>query len=191
MNRGQNKQGFTIVELLIVIVVIGVLAAITTIAFRGIQDRASDVSVISDISAALKKLELYKAEFGAYPITGWNNARTDQNCLQQPQYVDWIPGITGLPQSKTVKNPIIDGWNQGVRGCYLYASDGQQYIISGWGMMEQDRTGNTGYRLVGFREMEISVDRTPGYMCNHATINGNGYYRYSYTLTNIPTTSCS
>ena len=37
MKRGQNINGFTIVELLIVIVVIGILAAITAVAFNGIQ----------------------------------------------------------------------------------------------------------------------------------------------------------
>jgi prepilin-type N-terminal cleavage/methylation domain-containing protein len=43
----QNKQqsGFTIVELLIVIVVIAILAAITVVAYNGIQDRARNSSI--------------------------------------------------------------------------------------------------------------------------------------------------
>jgi prepilin-type N-terminal cleavage/methylation domain-containing protein len=44
----KTKSGFTIVELLIVIVVIGILAAITIVAYNGIQDRANDTSVKSD-----------------------------------------------------------------------------------------------------------------------------------------------
>lgn len=43
----QSSRGFTIVELLIVIVVIAVLAAITTVAFNGIQKRAGDSAIAS------------------------------------------------------------------------------------------------------------------------------------------------
>lgn len=44
--RIKNKQnsGFTIVELLIVIVVIGILAAITIVAYNGVQQRARDMT---------------------------------------------------------------------------------------------------------------------------------------------------
>lgn len=47
----QNKKqlGFTIVELLIVIVVIGILAAITVVAYNGIQNRASDTAIQTDL----------------------------------------------------------------------------------------------------------------------------------------------
>lgn len=63
--RGQ--RGFTIVELLIVIVVIGVLAAIAVVAYNGIQSRAYDSSVQNDLSVLAKKLELARAETGSYP----------------------------------------------------------------------------------------------------------------------------
>lgn len=64
----QHKQtGFTIVELLIVIVVIGILAAITIVAYNGIQGRANDTSIQSDLNNIAKKLEIYKADFGIYP----------------------------------------------------------------------------------------------------------------------------
>lgn len=45
----KSKSGFTIVELLIVIVVIGILAAITIVAYNGIQNRTYDGAVKSDL----------------------------------------------------------------------------------------------------------------------------------------------
>jgi prepilin-type N-terminal cleavage/methylation domain-containing protein len=45
----KNQTGFTIVELLIVIVVIGILAAISVVAYNGIQNRANDTAVQTDL----------------------------------------------------------------------------------------------------------------------------------------------
>jgi prepilin-type N-terminal cleavage/methylation domain-containing protein len=57
-----TQKGFTIVELLIVIVVIGILAAITIVAYNGIQDRARVSSVSSALSQAAKKLAVYQVD---------------------------------------------------------------------------------------------------------------------------------
>lgn len=66
----QKSRGFTIVELLIVIVVIGILAAIVIVAFNGIQNRANDTTIRSDLTNLAKKLELYKADYSVYPTGG-------------------------------------------------------------------------------------------------------------------------
>ena len=62
-----GRAGFTIVELLIVIVVIAVLAAITIVAYNGIQGRANDSRRLEDIKSIAKALELYKVNTGSYP----------------------------------------------------------------------------------------------------------------------------
>lgn len=69
MKRTNKLQsGFTIVELLIVIVVIGILAAITIIAYNGIQERARSTTVTSALSQAAKKLAFYQVDNpNAYP----------------------------------------------------------------------------------------------------------------------------
>lgn len=63
----KNSYGFTIVELLIVIVVIGILAAITVVAYNGIQTRATNTSRVQEATAWNKHLQLYKATYGNYP----------------------------------------------------------------------------------------------------------------------------
>ncbi|MBC7869080.1 prepilin-type N-terminal cleavage/methylation domain-containing protein [Candidatus Saccharibacteria bacterium] len=68
--RGRVKTtGFTIVELLIVIVVIGILAAITIVSYNGIQGRAVAASLQSDLDNASKQLKLDQVIGSGYPTT--------------------------------------------------------------------------------------------------------------------------
>lgn len=63
----RKQRGFTIVELLIVIVVIGILAAVALIAYNGIQNRAHNVALQSDIKSAAQKLAMDNTLNGAFP----------------------------------------------------------------------------------------------------------------------------
>lgn len=58
------KSGFTIVELLIVIVVIAILAAITIVAYNGIQQRGRDTVRKNDLTQISKLLRLYETDNG-------------------------------------------------------------------------------------------------------------------------------
>jgi len=64
-----SKKGFTIVELLVVIAVIGVLAAIVVVAYEGVQDKAKGKVLTSDLSTALKQLTIDQGRNGGYPAT--------------------------------------------------------------------------------------------------------------------------
>lgn len=63
----RREQGFTIVELLIVIVVIGILAALVIVQFQNIQARARDTERKSDMRAIASKLAEFYALNGRYP----------------------------------------------------------------------------------------------------------------------------
>jgi len=64
----KTTSGFTIVELLIVIVVIGILAAITIVAYNGIQARGKNSAAVATATTVVKKAELYNTEIGYYPL---------------------------------------------------------------------------------------------------------------------------
>lgn len=66
----KNKNsGFTIVELLIVIVIIGILAAITIVAFNGVQERSKTSAAASDIANNVRVAKLVSASTGNTPTT--------------------------------------------------------------------------------------------------------------------------
>ncbi len=73
----RKEQGFTIVELLIVIVVIGILAALVVTTFSGIQQKARDSERETDIKAVHGQLEAYYAQNGRYPT----NANLDDDAF--------------------------------------------------------------------------------------------------------------
>ncbi len=77
-NTKAGDKGFTIVELLIVIVVIGILAAITIVAYNGIQNRARTSSAQATATTVVKKAEAYNALEGSYPTVAQLEAATPQ-----------------------------------------------------------------------------------------------------------------
>lgn len=100
-----SHRGFTIVELLIVIVVIGILAAITIVAYNGVQQRARDSRRSQDVSTIRKALEIYKANVGQYPnatatqpvFGGWESSTDTSGSFME--YL--LPYISQVPLDPT------------------------------------------------------------------------------------------
>ena len=65
----KRTNGFTIVELLVVVVVIAILASITIVTYNGINTRAYNTQILSGVQQYYKALEVYRTFHGHYPPT--------------------------------------------------------------------------------------------------------------------------
>lgn len=122
-------QGFTIVELLIVIVVIGILAAITVVAFNGIQSRAHNTAARQDMAAIAKKMQLYKVDSSSdsYPTSGQLSAL----------------GLKLTASAYAVNRNNI---------YYCRTNDGQRYVFS------LETAGGQGVNLIDGQVTEVAAN---------------------------------
>jgi prepilin-type N-terminal cleavage/methylation domain-containing protein len=113
-----NSFGFTIVELLVVIVVIGILAAITIVTYAGISQKAIAASLQSDLSNAATALKNFQVDNGTYPTTISTNCTTNPDtstnkCLKvsSGNSYNYIPGSSNGSNyqsfSLTATNPSL------------------------------------------------------------------------------------
>jgi len=134
-------RGFTIVELLIVIVVIAILAAITIVAYNGIQQRARNSERVSEMASIERYVKLYVADNGAPPTTtsGCYHARSNvaSGCesLNSLRNISQYLGNATLPT-----DPINDGtyryvYARGMRkssdGLSITGGNHSDYVIIG------------------------------------------------------------
>src|ERR1700761_1040219 len=100
----KRNKGFTIVELLIVIVVIGILALLVITTYSGIQQKARNAKRQTDIQSVQTQLEAFYSQNGYYPsLTDMNSSSwlgTNMKSLDQNALID----PSSPTQSKTLAN---------------------------------------------------------------------------------------
>lgn len=152
----RRSPGFTIVELLVVVVVIAVLAAVTIVAYNGISSRAKQAALQSDISQVGKKIEAHIIQQNEYPanLTSlgftepsytylYQNGTPGGYCAskQQDQLSYAISStssafIQGRCVTNRVNNPSAEvnatGWNGGVNGSTVTRTNGAA-LVGAWG----------------------------------------------------------
>lgn len=70
LSRGRRKNaGFTLIELMVVVMILGVLAALVVPRFMSRPDEARAVAAKSDIAQIMQQLKLYRLDNGRYPTT--------------------------------------------------------------------------------------------------------------------------
>lgn len=112
---GGHTKGFTIVELLIVVVLIAILATITIVAYNGLQKRAQTSAVATALNQASKKVKLYQVDNDTYPTTLSTAGISDDEVTYQysgsanAYCITGTQGNTSLYLSETVTKPTEGG----------------------------------------------------------------------------------
>lgn len=80
MNHKRHQLGFTIVEVLIIVVILGLLASMITFIYIGQQKQSRDDKRRSDISALAHALDMYYDEAGNYPLSCSHTTPSSSAC---------------------------------------------------------------------------------------------------------------
>lgn len=123
MNRSfRGQDGFTLIEIMVVILIIGLLALMVVPRLRGVADRAKRTKAQADIQELKQALDRYYLDNGSYPTT-------DQGlqALVTPPSGGRLP--SNYEQGGYIEKLPNDPWgNQ-----YFYQSDGSTYALKSFG----------------------------------------------------------
>lgn len=124
--KQKRQTGFTIVELLIVIVVIGILAALTVVAFNGVQERARNAKTISVVKDYMKIYSSYAIDYDVYPGSGnyclgsgyegglcWDNRTYMENATANAGLMNYAKTLPSPSTARVYRNST-DGYRAGI-----------------------------------------------------------------------------
>jgi len=117
-----SSRGFTLIEIMVVVFILGLLVTLVAPKIMGRTDEARQTKAAADLRAIEQALHLYKLDNGTYPTT----EQGLQALVMKPQ-IGAIP-VRWNPEGYLEKVPV-DPWGHP----YLYLSDGERYTLKSLG----------------------------------------------------------
>lgn len=160
--------GFTIVELLVVIVVIAILAAVTVSAYNGIQARAANTRIVASVNGSVKLLNMYHAETGSWPQESITPTTYVYHYCLGRDYPLFTMGGTSSSESPNIRIPR--------RGCtdrtstVQFEADWMANIVAKYGTLPQATALIDSWRFAPLYGVVY-----PGFVLQFRSISGLTY----------------
>jgi prepilin-type N-terminal cleavage/methylation domain-containing protein len=200
-----NKfNGFTIIELMIVVIVIGILVSISIISYNGLQQSGRDKSILSDIDAVAAEINRYAASnnsvFGT-AVAWYSGGTANANINFMPtagNVIDVVANsgsycIRGYNPSAN-KNSITNSYTQEstagsctILPASVAAGGSGDSALVGWWKLNGDVTDSSGNNQNGSNNGGVTPTANGNLVANQAfAFNGSGYL--NVPLSGLPTT---
>ncbi len=127
------KKGFTLIEVMVVVLIIGLLAAIVAPQVRGAMLKANNKKVLADFSAIESALQLYHLDNAMYPTSDQGLEALVKRPFGEPVPQQWKEGgyLQRLPK---------DPWKR----LYRYESPSEDHVYEIYTLGSDDMTGGEG-----------------------------------------------
>jgi type II secretion system protein G len=162
-----KKQGFTLMELLIVIAILGILVAVGVVSFATSQKRSRDISRKNDLRQLSIALETYYNDFDHYPLSDieGNMLACGVDAMEQCEWGDTWKNTTTNPETiYMLKLPADPGG-----GNFYYISDATGTYFRLYARIENDQDEGLGVNLEGYE----NTDCGGGTECTYGIASSN------------------
>lgn len=143
-NRKEKQRGFTLIELMLVIVILGILAGVAVTQFTGFSDDAKKTAAQTQINEFKTSLRLFELEMGRFPTDDEGLEELTLKSDDHRRYLDKLPldpwGNEYLYREESENDmDFPDIWSAGKNG-----QEGDEDDITSWSTGDEEEDTSSG-----------------------------------------------